>query len=191
MRKIKFCFIFLALSLPVYLNAELPKARYILQKEVIKGKAPQCRLYVFDGLKQIRVYLGNYGDIDFESDWVDVKGKFLVAGLGDRLSNKKLFLYDFSKRKVVLGQVLNPKTFVDTAPAEHKIFSDGVFGRVTTGKGEMWFVWDSKNRVTVASPPAFLKGFPKVRFAGKLEQYEVLSLPKFDNGSWTFLLNVR
>lgn len=186
------------LSIPLAPAAELPKPRYVLQKEVVKDRGPLCKLFIVDRIKNSRTYLGIYGDFDFDSDWVEVKGKYLVAGLGDRLSDKKLFLYDISRRKVVLGQTMNPKNFIETAAGEHKIFSNGVFGRVTTPEGEMWFVWDATNRLTVAKPPSNFKGAHKVtptsnglRFMGKSWNCEILSLPKIEKGTWTLSLTVR
>ncbi len=177
--------------------AEVPKPRYSLQKEVVKGRGPECRLYLYDSKSKSRLFLGQYGDLDIQSDWVQVKGRFLVAGLGDRLSNKKLFLYDLSKKKVILGQSLNPAKFVDTAPNEHAFFSNGVFCRVTTGKGEEWLVWKSTGDVVIAKPPGFLRGLKRtqstdagLKFYKDGEALIINSLPKFEQGKWKISLTV-
>lgn len=174
-------------------GSQPPVPQYSLRKVVVKGRAPECRLYLHDRLTGRTRFLGVYGDFDIVSDWVEVRGRFLVAGLGDRLSNKKLFLYDLGAGKVVLGQSLNPTNFFDIAVGQFAFFKEGVLCQVTTSRGTEWLTWNEKNQLKWAPIPSALRAakvsrsrLGQLQFTTSSSRITILSLPKYEGESWTY-----
>ena len=103
------------------------KRTYRLDKVISKKGGPASDLFLTAkaGSKTEKIYVGPFGDIDFDGptnrpkevdiDWFEVRDGVLIAGLADRYTSlgssapsgeptRKLLIYDLAVRTLILGQ---------------------------------------------------------------------------------------